>query len=176
MTGFEVLQRLNSAAVRTHTVCLSDYLGRPRKRAARAPVRRRRLCEQRPLRLHHRSAYRGVARAKLLPKFVRLKDREVEVLTQVARGETSADIARKLRLSKRTVDFSSRQCPHRAAHAPKPRSRRRQVVIKPCPEIPGRASGWAGLDQGCRRWKSVPLRAPGIFLVGPPIAPARVAT
>lgn len=47
----------------------------------------------------------GVARTKLLPKPVKLNDREIEVLTLVARGKTSAEIARKLRLSKRTVDF-----------------------------------------------------------------------
>jgi DNA-binding CsgD family transcriptional regulator len=47
----------------------------------------------------------GVARTKLLPKLVKLNDREIEVLTWVSRGKTSVEIARKLRLSKRTVDF-----------------------------------------------------------------------
>jgi DNA-binding NarL/FixJ family response regulator len=47
----------------------------------------------------------GVARTKLWPKLVNLNDREVEILTWVARGKTSAQIARKLRLAKRTVDF-----------------------------------------------------------------------
>ena len=47
----------------------------------------------------------GVARTRLLPKLVKLNDREIEVLTWVARGKTSAEIARKLRLAKRTVDF-----------------------------------------------------------------------
>jgi DNA-binding CsgD family transcriptional regulator len=36
---------------------------------------------------------------------VKLNDREIEVLTWVSRGKTSVEIARKLRLSKRTVDF-----------------------------------------------------------------------
>jgi DNA-binding NarL/FixJ family response regulator len=47
----------------------------------------------------------GVARTKLWPKLVKLNDREIEILTCVARGKTSAQIARKLRLAKRTVDF-----------------------------------------------------------------------
>ena len=47
----------------------------------------------------------GVARNDLWPKLVALNDREVETLTWVARGKTSAEIARILGLSKRTVDF-----------------------------------------------------------------------
>ncbi|HEY2528160.1 MAG TPA: response regulator transcription factor [Xanthobacteraceae bacterium] len=47
----------------------------------------------------------GVARTGLWPKSVALNDREVEVLTWVARGKTSAEIAQILNLTKRTVDF-----------------------------------------------------------------------
>ena len=47
----------------------------------------------------------GVARAALWPKTVELNDREIEVLTWVARGKTSAEIAEILGLAKRTVDF-----------------------------------------------------------------------
>lgn len=47
----------------------------------------------------------GVARNGVWPKTVRLNDREVEVLTWVARGKTSMEIAQILGLSKRTVDF-----------------------------------------------------------------------
>ena len=47
----------------------------------------------------------GVARNDVWPKTVRLNDREVEVLTWVARGKTSMEIAQILGLSKRTVDF-----------------------------------------------------------------------
>jgi DNA-binding NarL/FixJ family response regulator len=47
----------------------------------------------------------GVARAALWPKTVALHEREVEVLTWVARGKTSADIAQILGLTKRTIDF-----------------------------------------------------------------------
>ena len=47
----------------------------------------------------------GVARTELWPKLVALNDREVEVLTWVARGKTSLEIAQILGLTKRTVDF-----------------------------------------------------------------------
>ena len=47
----------------------------------------------------------GVARAEQSPKRVRLNERQVQVLTLVARGKTSTEIGRKLQLSKRTVDF-----------------------------------------------------------------------
>jgi DNA-binding CsgD family transcriptional regulator len=40
-----------------------------------------------------------------LAKTVLLNDREVEVLTWVARGKTSAETAQILGLTKRTVDF-----------------------------------------------------------------------
>jgi DNA-binding NarL/FixJ family response regulator len=47
----------------------------------------------------------GVARTGLLPKAVALNEREVEVLTWAARGKTSAEIAKILGLTKRTIDF-----------------------------------------------------------------------
>jgi DNA-binding response OmpR family regulator len=47
----------------------------------------------------------GIARSELWPKLVQLNDREVETLTWVARGKTSAEIAQILGLTKRTVDF-----------------------------------------------------------------------
>ncbi len=47
----------------------------------------------------------GIARTGVWPKTVGLNDREVEVLTWVARGKTSAEIAQILGLTKRTVDF-----------------------------------------------------------------------
>ena len=48
---------------------------------------------------------KAVARTGLWPKTVLLNDREVEVLTWVARGKTSAEIAQFVGLTKRTVDF-----------------------------------------------------------------------
>src|ERR1700722_5499804 len=47
----------------------------------------------------------GVARTGLWPKTVDLNEREIEVLTWAARGKTSAEIAKILDLTKRTVDF-----------------------------------------------------------------------
>jgi DNA-binding response OmpR family regulator len=47
----------------------------------------------------------GVARTGLWPKALGLNDREVEILTWVARGKTSAEIAQIIGLTKRTVDF-----------------------------------------------------------------------
>jgi DNA-binding NarL/FixJ family response regulator len=48
---------------------------------------------------------KAVARTGLWPKTILLNEREVEVLTWVARGKTSAEIAQILGLTKRTVDF-----------------------------------------------------------------------
>jgi DNA-binding response OmpR family regulator len=47
----------------------------------------------------------GGERTWLWPKTVGLNDREVEVLTWVARGKTSAEIGQIIGLTKRTVDF-----------------------------------------------------------------------
>ena len=47
----------------------------------------------------------GVARTGLWPKAIALNEREVEVLTWAARGKTSAEIAKILDLTKRTIDF-----------------------------------------------------------------------
>ncbi len=65
----------------------------------------------------------GVARTGLWPASVALNDREIEVLTWVARGKTSMEIAQILGLTKRTIDFhtvnaapSLAQHPHRSGH------------------------------------------------------------
>jgi len=47
----------------------------------------------------------GVARTGLWPKLVELNDREIEVLTWVARGKTSVEIGQIIGLTKRTIDF-----------------------------------------------------------------------
>src|ERR1700692_4673195 len=47
----------------------------------------------------------GVARTGLWPKLIELNDREIEVLTWVARGKTSVEIAQIIGLTKRTIDF-----------------------------------------------------------------------
>ncbi len=58
----------------------------------------------------------GVARSELWPKLVQLNDREVETLTWVARGKTSAEIAQILGLTKRTVDFHIDNARTKLAH------------------------------------------------------------
>jgi DNA-binding NarL/FixJ family response regulator len=47
----------------------------------------------------------NAARTRFASQGARLKDREIEILTLVARGKTCAKIAVELGLSKRTVDF-----------------------------------------------------------------------
>ncbi len=47
----------------------------------------------------------GVARKAYWPQNVVLSDRESEILTWIARGKTSAEIASILGLTKRTIDF-----------------------------------------------------------------------
>jgi DNA-binding NarL/FixJ family response regulator len=47
----------------------------------------------------------GVARLGVRPMTAPLNEREIEVLTWAARGKTSAEIAKILDLTKRTVDF-----------------------------------------------------------------------
>jgi DNA-binding NarL/FixJ family response regulator len=47
----------------------------------------------------------GVARKQSWPRLVELTEREIEVLTWVARGKSSAQIAAMIGLAKRTVDY-----------------------------------------------------------------------
>lgn len=111
MTGFEVLERLNQIAPslgRIPFVFLTALADRETELKGRQlgaddyvtkPIDFDRLL----FIINARIA--GVARTKLLPKIAKLNDREIDVLTWVSRGKTSIEIARKLRLSKRTVDF-----------------------------------------------------------------------
>jgi len=111
MTGFEVLERLNEIAPRLGKIpfvfltALTDRADELRGRRLGAddyvtkPIDFERLVHIINARLV------GVARTKRLPRRAELNDRQIQVLTWVARGMTSAEIACKLRLSKRTVDF-----------------------------------------------------------------------
>jgi DNA-binding NarL/FixJ family response regulator len=111
MTGFEVLERLNEIAPRLGHIpfvfltALADRESELRGRQLGADDYVTKPIDFDRLAFIVKARIVGIARTKLLPKFVKLKDREVEVLTWVARGMTSVDIARKLRLSKRTIDF-----------------------------------------------------------------------
>ncbi|HML08767.1 MAG TPA: response regulator [Xanthobacteraceae bacterium] len=111
MTGFDVLERLNEIAPRLGRIpfifltALADRDSELRGRLMGADDYVTKPIDFDRLVFIINARITGIARTKLLPKFVKLKDREIEVLTWVARGKTSADISRKLHLSKRTVDF-----------------------------------------------------------------------
>jgi DNA-binding NarL/FixJ family response regulator len=111
MTGFEVLERLNEIAPRLGRIPLV-FLTALADRDSELKGRRLGADDYvtKPIDLDRlvfiiNARIAGVARTKLLPKLAKLNDREIEVMTWVSRGKTSAEIARKLRLSKRTVDF-----------------------------------------------------------------------
>jgi DNA-binding NarL/FixJ family response regulator len=111
MTGIEVLERLTELAPRLGRIpfiFLTAMAGREDE------LRGRRLGADdyitKPIdfeRLHMiiNARLAGVARNEVWPKLVMLNDREIDTLTWVARGKTSAQIAEILELSKRTVDF-----------------------------------------------------------------------
>jgi DNA-binding NarL/FixJ family response regulator len=111
MTGFEVLTRLNEIAPRLGRIPFvfltaladRDSVLRGRRLGADDYVTKPIDFERLFFIITARLA--GVARTKLLPERAKLNEREIEVLTWVSRGKKSAEIARKLRLSKRTVDF-----------------------------------------------------------------------
>jgi DNA-binding NarL/FixJ family response regulator len=111
MSGYEVLERLTELAPRLGRIpfiFLTAMAGRDNE------LRGRRLGADdyitKPIdfeRLHMiiNARLAGVARNEVWPKLVMLNDREIDTLTWVARGKTSAQIAEMLELSKRTVDF-----------------------------------------------------------------------
>ena len=111
MSGFEVLERLNELAPRLGPVpvvfltALADRDSELRGRLLGADDYVTKPIDFERLNFIINARLAGIARTKLLPRLVKLNDREIEVLTWAARGKTSADIARKLRMSKRTVDF-----------------------------------------------------------------------
>jgi DNA-binding NarL/FixJ family response regulator len=111
MTGFEVLERLNEIAPRlgylpfVFLTALTDRDNELRGRQLGADDYVSKPIDFDRLAFIIEARIAGVARTKLLPKITELNDREIEVLTWVSRGKTSIEIASKLRLSKRTVDF-----------------------------------------------------------------------
>lgn len=111
MTGFEVLERLNEIAPRLGRIpfvfltALADRETELKGRRLGADDYITKPIDFDRLVFTINARIAGIARTKLLPKIAKLNDREIEVLTWVSRGNTSTEIARKLRLSKRTVDF-----------------------------------------------------------------------
>jgi DNA-binding NarL/FixJ family response regulator len=111
MTGFDVLQSLNELAPRFGKVPLifltalanrgdelkarrlgaDDYVTKPIDFDRLAAIVQTRLA--------------GIARMQPSASLAVLNERQIQVLTLVALGNTSAEIGQKLRLSRRTVDF-----------------------------------------------------------------------
>ncbi len=111
MTGLEVLERLNEFAPRIGPIpfvfltALADREMELKGRRLGADDYITKPIDFERLVMIINARLAGVARTKLGPKLPELNDREVEILTLVSRGKTSIEIARKLHLSKRTVDF-----------------------------------------------------------------------
>jgi DNA-binding response OmpR family regulator len=111
MSGFEVLERLNEIAPRLGRIpfvfltALADRDTELKGRRLGADDYVTKPIDFDRLLFIIDARIAGIARSRQLPKIVKLNERELEALTLVSRGKTSAEIARKLRLAKRTVDF-----------------------------------------------------------------------
>ena len=111
MSGFEVLERLNALAPRLGHIpfvfltALADRESELRARRLGADDYVTKPIDFDMLEMIINARLASVARNEMWPKLAMLSDREIETLTWVARGKTSAEIADLIGLSKRTVDF-----------------------------------------------------------------------
>ena len=111
MSGFEVLERLNALAPRLGHIpfvfltALADRESELRARRLGADDYVTKPIDFDMLEMIINARLASVARNEMWPKLAMLSDREIETLTWVARGKTSAEIAVLIGLSKRTVDF-----------------------------------------------------------------------
>jgi DNA-binding NarL/FixJ family response regulator len=111
MSGFEVLERLNALAPRLGHIpfvfltALTDRDSELRARRLGADDYVTKPIDFDMLGMIINARLAGVARNEMWPKLAMLNEREIEVLTWVARGKTSAEIADLIGLTKRTVDF-----------------------------------------------------------------------
>jgi DNA-binding NarL/FixJ family response regulator len=111
MSGFEVLERLNALAPRLGRIpfvfltALADRDSELRARRLGADDYVTKPIDFDMLEMIINARLAGVARNDVWPKLVTLNEREIEALTWVARGKTSAEVADLVGLSKRTVDF-----------------------------------------------------------------------
>src|SRR5262249_29852521 len=111
MSGFELLERLTALAPRFSNVpfvfltALTDRDNELKGRQLGADDYVTKPIDFDLLAMIVEARLNAVARAGLWVKTVALNEREIEVLTWVARGKTSAEIAQILGLTKRTVDF-----------------------------------------------------------------------
>jgi DNA-binding NarL/FixJ family response regulator len=103
MTGFEVLQRLSAIAPPLGRIPFLFLVGPDKSEPARTRWARTVEYVSKPIDFHQLASIIGVRLASAAR--TELNHRELQALTWVARGATSADIACKLKLSKRTVDF-----------------------------------------------------------------------
>jgi DNA-binding NarL/FixJ family response regulator len=111
MSGLEVLERLNALAPRLGRIpfvfltALADRNSELRARRLGADDYVTKPIDFDMLEMIINARLAGVARNEVWPKLVTLNDREIEALTWVARGKTSAEVADVIGLSKRTIDF-----------------------------------------------------------------------
>jgi DNA-binding NarL/FixJ family response regulator len=111
MSGLEVLERLNALAPRLGRIpfvfltALADRDSELRARRLGADDYVTKPIDFDMLEMIINARLAGVARNEVWPKLVTLNDREIEALTWVARGKTSAEVADVIGLSKRTIDF-----------------------------------------------------------------------
>ena len=111
MSGFELLERLVALAPRfskmpfVFLTALSDRDNELKGRQLGADDYVSKPIDFEVLATIITARLNSVARTAIWPSTIGLNDREVEVLTWVARGKTSAEIAQILGLTKRTVDF-----------------------------------------------------------------------
>jgi DNA-binding NarL/FixJ family response regulator len=111
MSGFEVLERLMDIAPRFGRIpfvfltAMTDRESELRGRRLGADDYVTKPIDFEVLETIIKARLAGVARNETWPKLIMLNDREIETLTWVARGKTSAQIAKILDLSKRTIDF-----------------------------------------------------------------------
>ena len=111
MSGFEVLQRLNDLAPRLERIpfvfltALSDRESELHGRSLGADDYITKPIDFDILETIINARLAGVARNEIWPRQINLNEREIEMLTWVARGKTSAQIAEMLDLPKRTVEF-----------------------------------------------------------------------
>jgi DNA-binding NarL/FixJ family response regulator len=111
MSGFEVLERLVDIAPRFGRIpfvfltAMTDRDNELRGRRLGADDYVIKPIDFEVLHTIINARLAGVARNETWPKLIDLNDREIETLTWVARGKTSAQIAKMLDLSKRTIDF-----------------------------------------------------------------------
>lgn len=111
MSGYELLERLTSIAPRFENMpfifvtALSDRDNEIKGRKLGADDYVTKPIDFDILGMIINARLAKVARNEVWPQMASLSDREIEALSWVARGKTSAEIAEILGVSKRTVDF-----------------------------------------------------------------------